>query len=422
VEWQPLSWPASFIGSAALLGTACTCGPEVAGTADGSGSGSGTGTATSAADATTAESDTGTMAGCGDGIPVAGEYCFERIDLEVPAEHLAVGDFDDDGVPDIATNYSEAGVGTARVVLWRSGADPVIGDPVESSDGSETDLLVGDYDGDGDEDLLVAAPFELRLLPNDGTGVLSAGIVDDSRIFWPVQSIDADGDGRDEIVAGTGSGAHLEIYSLVQDTWEGTDEPYNMSACLAYALLSFDLDGDGHGDVVEVGWPGECPAFPDYDADLIPVAVFRGVGDGSLSFVAEFETGVKPVQASAGDLNDDGVADLAVVNQGADISVLLGIGQASFAPQQRLEFDELGTPLRSVAIGDVDGEGHDELLVIVDDHLHAVRAPLDAGEQTELAETTRPVALADLNADGVQDVIFLRPGTPQAVSVLLSDP
>jgi hypothetical protein len=411
------SWPTFALAVATLLHVACTCGPEVPGTATDSETTTDTGSPTS--DAT----ETSPSARCGDGIPVAGEYCFGRVDLDVPAEHLAVGDFDGDGVPDIATNHFEEGVGTVQLIMWRPGANPVVQDPVESRSRSELSLLVDDFDGDDDVDLLVAVPGELRLHRNDGTGQLSPEQLDDSSIFWPSAAIDLDANGRSEIVAGTGSGPQILAYGLVGEEWIALGEPYDMSACVAYSLLATDLDADGNDDVVVVGWPGECPAFPDYEADLIPVAVFRGQGDGSLAFAGELETGVQPIEAAAGDLSGDGIPDLVVLNQGSlDLSVLTGTGSLGFAPQRRLAFDDLGTPLRNATIADVDGDGTRELLVTVDRRLYAVADPLGASTATELAETTYPVEVADVNADGVLDIVLLRPGSPLQVSVLVSEP
>jgi hypothetical protein len=403
---------------ATLLQVGCMCGPEIAATATDGETAIDTGSST-----TSGSTETSPTAGCGDGLPVAGEYCFERIDLDVPARHLAVGDFDGDGVPDIAANHFEDDAGAVQLILWDPEGSPAVQNPVESRSRSELSLLVGDFDGDDDADLLVAVPGELRIHRNDGEGELSPALLDDSGIFWPLAAIDIDADGRSEIVAGTGSGPQVQGYGLAGEEWTALGEPYGMSACVAYSLLAADLDADGNDDVVVVGWPGECPAFPDYDADLIPVAVFRGQGDGSLAFAGELAAGIQPIKAVAGDLSGDGIPDLVILNQGGlDLSVLTGAGSLGFAPQRRLVFDDLGTPLRNAAIADADGDGTLELLVIVGERLYAVADPLGAATATALAETTYPVEVADVNADGVSDVVLLRPGSPLRVSVLVSDP
>lgn len=414
-------WPTFAFAMATLVPIGCTCGPEISGTATDSE------TASDTASSTHGSTETIPSAGCGDGIPVAGEYCFERIDLDVPARHLAIGDFDGDGVSDIATNHAEGGMDTVQLVLWRPGADPIVHDPVQSRSSSELSLLADDFDGDGDTDLLVAVPGELRLHRNDGQGRLSPALLDDSSISWPVAAIDLDADGRSEIVAGTGAGPQVRAYGLVGEEWTAQGEPYGMSACVAYSLLTTDLDADGHGDLVVVGWPGECPAFPDYDADLIPIAVFRGQGDGTLALAGEPAAGVQPIAAAAGDASGDGISDLVILNQGSarstsDLSLLTGTGSLGFASQRRLAFDDLGTPLRNATIADADGDGTHELLVTVGDRLYAVADPLGTSTATPLAETTYPVEITDVNADGVADIVLLRPGSPLRISVLVSDP
>ena len=62
-----------------------------------------------------------------------------------------------------------------------------------------------------------------------------------------------------------------------------------------------------------------------------------------------------------GDLDGDGHADLAVANQNSDdVSVLLNLGQGTFAPAVAYP---AGNWPYSVAIGDLDGDGHADLAV-----------------------------------------------------------
>jgi hypothetical protein len=55
------------------------------------------------------------------------------------------------------------------------------------------------------------------------------------------------------------------------------------------------------------------------------VSVFAGQGDGTFAPHTTYAVGMYPQAAAIGDLNHDGVADIAVVNDGSNsVSVLLG--------------------------------------------------------------------------------------------------
>ena len=68
-----------------------------------------------------------------------------------------------------------------------------------------------------------------------------------------------------------------------------------------------------------------------------------------------FAAGFRPRSVAIGDLDGDGAPDLAVANfLSGDVSVLLGVGDGTFAAQQRFA---AGSAPASVSIGDLDGDG-----------------------------------------------------------------
>jgi hypothetical protein len=417
VEPQPLSWPSRLFVVAALLEAACTCGPEIAGTAEGSASG--TGTATSAADTTTAETDTGTMAGCGDGIPVAGEYCFERIDLDLPARHLAVGDFDGDGAPDIVVN--DTGSETLRVVLWRPNAEVVVSAPVSSVLASSFDLQVGDFDGDGWTDLAVFGSAAIRLHLGDGAGGLTDALVHEGGngdFYEPSVALDLEGDGRSEIVATVGPGTRVRPLAWDGAAWVEVGADYLLPGCWVNALAAGDLDGDGRGDLIGMGSAGECEAFPP--SDQWPVVTLLSMGDGTFAEPVGALAGAEPMQAIAADLDGDAIRDIVTWNRGSgDFSLLRGLGGGAMAEQQ--QFGGLSGIATAVGVGDLDGDEQDELL-LVQEALYVVEdAPsLDAATNLGVA-TVYPVVVADFQGDGVDDIAFVDRDSDR-LALLLSDP
>lgn len=60
------------------------------------------------------------------------------------------------------------------------------------------------------------------------------------------------------------------------------------------------------------------------------ISILRNNGDGTFAAPVTYATGASPWFISAGDLNADGVDDLATANFGGAVSVLLNNGDGTF--------------------------------------------------------------------------------------------
>src|SRR5262249_10535590 len=115
-----------------------------------------------------------------------------------------------------------------------------------------------------------------------------------------------------------------------------------------------DVNGDGRLDLAVANYGGP-PSFNDSN-----VSVLLGNGDGSFQPARNFAAGLLPVFLAAGDVNGDGLPDLAVAHGDGTVSVLLGNGDGSFQPARNFG---AGGYRGSVAIGDVNGDGVSDLAV-----------------------------------------------------------
>jgi hypothetical protein len=110
---------------------------------------------------------------------------------------------------------------------------------------------VGDVDGDGDPDLVVARAFSgFSVLPNSGTGTFGAAINTANTIanYVAVSIADMDGDTHQDIVASDYSGRIFLHYGFSTGSFD-LPEVYAVDPDAAYSLV-VDLDGNGNLDIV----------------------------------------------------------------------------------------------------------------------------------------------------------------------------
>ena len=258
------------------------------------------------------------------------------------------GDYDGDGIEDLVVGAwgGEQELGSVQVI--RSSGGPLWLDTGELGDGFGIFAgSVGDVTGDGRDDLAVGAPY------GRGGGRWIGGTL----YLYSGVDVGSDDAGRDT------------IEPVFRAHGEATGDRMGWNAC---ALG--DLDGDGYGDMA-VGAP--------YGANLDGwVAVFGGGPRGAMRWrislpndavnLGQMGTRV----ALVGDLDGDGRDDFGVgvplkrIWGGGDerrpqVWIYLARDMPSRAPSYRL----WGTDFRRLfgwdfaGIGDVDGDGYDDLAV-----------------------------------------------------------
>ncbi len=227
---------------------------------------------------------------------------------------LAAGDFDGDGWADLAIgipNKNDGATANGAVIIvygtslglrgtgsttWSQNTTNVEGDP-EDYDAFGVTLAVGDFDGDGYDDLAVGVPYE------DVGALNSAGAVN---ILYgsAVVGITAAGD---QIW-------HEEIGSIPSDA--EAEEKFG------YALAAGDFDKDGKDDLaIGVPWEDAHPALTDDGAVIVMYGTSAGLSDTGSYLWCQANSTVEGEEASddrfgyavaAGDFDGDGYDDLAV--------------------------------------------------------------------------------------------------------------
>jgi hypothetical protein len=437
---------------------------------------------------------------------------------------IAIADFDGDGRPDIAASYawdsSIFSAGTTCILPGYgdgtfnlnspicNGAPYTLGQMLAANLNGKPDLVfssdpltvqlnngkgvfttsiyatgggpmaLGDFTGDGRQDIVEGTLGGVQVVANAGAGVLRAPVsIPDIAGNWTAATImnssDFNGDGYADLAVIDYFDEHGYIEPQMNMLLGGAKNALTESSSNGLGFFSFDnftsvppaigdFNHDGHLDVAivttgDVMWndpnqdtqpyaqvffgdgkgnfPTAGPALDmnsnfyaagdfngDGKADLASIdgstfEILIGKGDGTFASPVSYGVGANPVFVLQRDLNGDGKRDVIVVNQGSnDVSILLGKGDGTFLPQK--SFAAGTAPVAAVA-GDFNRDGKIDVAVASSAGISVL---LGNGDGTFQAEKTYPaggsvteIVEASLRQDGIEDLIGIVPASQRFV-------
>jgi hypothetical protein len=232
-------------------------------------------------------------------------------------------------------------------------------------------VALGDMDGDGAPEIITGAGAgggpHVRIFRGDGSDLGPAVMAYNPAFVGGVRvaACDVDGDGIGEVVTapGAGGGPHVRVWKLIGGVFS------ELTGFLAYApqftagvyVGCGDLNGDGRAEVVTAAGAGGGPHVRIWQ--VVGNGVVETAGGGFFAYTPAFTGGVR---VAAGDVDGDGRAELitgAGPGGGAHVRAwkLTPTGQVTelfgflaYVPQF--------TGGVSVGAGDVDGDGLAEIL------------------------------------------------------------
>jgi hypothetical protein len=280
-----------------------------------------------------------------------------------------------------------------------------------------TILATGDFNGDGKLDLAVAngSTHSIQIMLGNGDGTFTTGTsfsVGSSPTSAPTSIVAADfnGDGKVDLAVGVSPDSIVDIY-LGDGTGNFTLVNTLTNVINPTSLAVNDLNQDGKQDLLIAN--GEDNTISEY----------LGLGNGGFRIqTTPLATALSaPVQIALSDLNNDGYADVMIVNnKNNTITILPGKGTGAFGNAATLT---LSAAPAAIVTGDFNVDGKIDIAVV--SSTGVVTVYLGNGNDTFQTGVAYPVgagadsiAVADVNGDGFLDLVTAN-STAGTVSVLL---
>lgn len=329
---------------------------------------------------------------------------------------IAIADVNHDGKPDIIVANETSGTVIVLLGDGKGHFTQAAGSSFACGK-SPNDMAVGDFNGDGNLDLVVAnteTPY-LTILLGDGKGGFAPSPHSpfDTHSYPHVHGVavgDFKGDGKLDVV--TDSWGHNQILMFLGDgkgnlvlpgqSFATGKRPYER-------LRSADFNKDGKPDVVTT------------DLDQNAVSILLGDGRGGLRDApgSPFPAGAAPWAVAIDDMNNDGNLDLAIIPYAPEVpdakdvgvTVLLGDGTGRFSkmPGSPLSLAGCEGPDR-IATGDINGDGFRDIVVTCaqNNKLMIFLGSKDGSFQTFTRHVQTGwggLAIADLQGRGKGDIV-----------------
>jgi hypothetical protein len=225
-------------------------------------------------------------------------------------------------------------------------------------------IATGDFNGDGNLDLVTDSwgTDQIVILYGDGKGnfkvpgtFLSVG----KHPYQRIRVADLNNDHEPDIVTTNLDGNNSTI--LFSDGSGHFSQP--MASSLAsgdapFGLAIGDVNGDGKPDLAIINSPSISTGKTGKDG--LTILLGNGTGEFSMMKGSPFNAGQGPTRVAIGDLNNDGIADIAVTNYNSKNITLFYMNRTGVASSENIP---VSSHADGIAIHDLNGDGKNDIVV-----------------------------------------------------------
>ncbi len=277
---------------------------------------------------------------------------------------------------------------------------------------SPTAMAVGDFNKDGNQDILLNHSFSgVEIYFGNGTSGFNFGTYNNNslKISSAVVFGDFNSDGNPDVASSIpnsnevllnfadGSGG-LGVNNVFISISVGTNPS---------ALATGDFNGDGKLDI----------ACSNHNSNNVSIRL--GNGSGGFTNAADVTVGTGPNSIAVGDFNSDGKQDIMTANDGSsNVSVRLGNGSGGFTGTTTISL--FANP-SFISLGDFNADGKQDFAAVCNsNNLIFVRYGDGLGNFTGITELSggyniKSIAVGDYNGDGKPDIATASQGTYSVV-------
>jgi hypothetical protein len=231
----------------------------------------------------------------------------------------------------LTVSNSASPTDNTQLILSDGSGGEIVEVPFSLPCGSASAVLTADFNGDGKPDFVAACQVSgnsvLAIFLGNGNGTFGAPTIIPTGSQLPVIGVGVGnffGHGRADIavVIGVANSSTLQTVSTYENDGHGnfTVGPAMSSTGMSpTSMVVADFNGDGKSDLALANSGGNN------------VTILLGDGNGSFTQAASPQTGSSPSSIAVGDFNGDGIPDLAVANSGDNtVTILQGNGDGTF--------------------------------------------------------------------------------------------